>query len=121
MTGEVRTERRFGVTAQIEPRAVRNLFALMTSETWDDLLDVMEQVVIEIEGDLINTPAEDEAAVLANHKMSKAAWKVFTHLQQKVLQLSISQMSVANEPEVPPLTEEERERENILNPTIPIR
>lgn len=112
----IRTERRYGVTAQPSPAAVRNLFTLRSSEIWNDLLDVMEQCCIEVETVLINTDSADEAAVLANHKMSKAAWMIFTHMQEKIEAL-LSSYRVAPEPVEPSLTFEEMERENILNPT----
>lgn len=115
MTEAIRTERRFGVTARQSPSSVRNLFVLRNSETWNDLLDVMEQCCIEVETALINTKPEDEAAVLANHKMSKAAWMIFTHMQEKI-DSTIAHLFVANEPVGPMLTEEEMERENILDP-----
>jgi hypothetical protein len=115
----IRNERRFGVTAQLGPNQIRNLFALRNSETWNDLLDVMEQCCIEVETTLINTDADKEAEVLANHKMSKAAWMIFTHVQVRLDQVVNSYMSSVEEPiKIPDLTAEEMERENILNPTI---
>jgi hypothetical protein len=115
----IRTQRRFGVTASLGPTQLRNLFALLHSETWPDLLDVMEQCCIEIETTLINTDAEAEAAVLANHKMSKAAWMIFTHLQNKMNDVDNSYMSSVEKPVyVPQPTREEMERENLLNPTL---
>ena len=33
---------------------------------------------------LINTDPADEKAVLANHRMAKAAWQIFTHMQDKL-------------------------------------
>jgi hypothetical protein len=122
MTSGIRTERRFGVTAKQTPTSIARLYALRLSETWDDLLDVMEQVCIEIESNLINTDAEKESAVLANHKMSKAAWQLFVHMQEKVDQcLSAYLSSVATQPEGIVFTPEERERENILNPTTSLQ
>lgn len=119
MTLPIRTERRFGVTARLGSNQLRNLFALLHSETWPDLLDVMEQCCIEIETMLINTRAEDEAAVLANHKMSKAAWMIFTQLQEKMNEVENSYMASVDLPVyVPPPTREEMERENLLNPTL---
>jgi hypothetical protein len=118
MTDAIRDQRRFGVTANLSPSQVRNLFALRNSETWPDLLDVMEQCCIEIETVLINTDAHKEAEVLANHKMSKAAWMIFTHLQEKLNDVVSSYMASVEKPVfVPPMTAEEMERENILNPT----
>lgn len=122
MMDAIRTERRYGVTARPNPNATARLYALRVSETWDDLLDVMEQVCIEIETLLINTDADEEAAVLANHKMAKAAWNVFIHMQEKVEEaLNAYLSSVATQPAGPIFTDEERERENILNPTVSLR
>jgi hypothetical protein len=116
----IRTERRFGVTAKLEPNQRRNLNALRNSEVWDDLLDVMEQTCIEVETDLINTSAAEEAEVLANHKMAKAAWKIFTHFQEKIFsESSLYLESVAKKPPVPELTAEEQFIENILDPLQP--
>jgi hypothetical protein len=117
----IRNERRFGVTAQLEPNQRRNLNALRNSEVWDDLLDVMEQTCIEVETDLINTSAADENAVLANHKMAKAAWKMFTHFQEKIFsESSLYLESVAKKPPVPELTPEEQFIENTLDPLQPL-
>lgn len=115
--GEIRTERQYGVTAEPKPDAVRNLYALRTSDTWGDVLDILEQVCIEVETVLINTPSEKEAEVLANHKMSKAAWMIFTHMQVKVDECMTKYLSQMSAPLTPTLTAEEMERENILNPT----
>lgn len=115
---QVRTERRVGVTQRITPGAARNLFVLANSETWGDLLDVLETCVIEIEGNLINTDAADEASVLANHKLSQAAWVMFEKMQTRIIDAGTSYMSgVASQPVAPRLTEEEQEREYTLNPT----
>ncbi len=112
-----RTERRFGVTAKSSPKALARLYELRVSEAWEDLLDVLEQVCIEVESKLINTDPEQELEVLANHKMSKAAWMIFIHMQEKVdACLSVYLSNVATQPEGRSFTEEERERERILNP-----
>jgi hypothetical protein len=114
---EIRTERRFGVTARLDHEDRRALFVLRQHDGWPVLLDVMEMVCIELETELINTAPENEAAILAKHKMSKAAWQVFTHLQEKIEE-EVSRFTsgtVARPPE-PLLTDEERETENILNP-----
>jgi hypothetical protein len=117
MASKIRSERRFGVTATISPVAARNLFVLLNSETWNDLLDVMEQCCIEVETRLINTDADREAEVLANHKMSKAAWMLFTHMQQKIEDTAKTYLSgIAAEPVNVAMTDEEMERENIINP-----
>jgi hypothetical protein len=117
----IRSERRFGVTAELTALQRRNLFQVRNSEAWADVLDVMEMCCIEIETQLINTNAEAEAEVLANHKMAKAAWQIFTHLQQKVDdEISLYLNSNARTPTLPNLTAEQQLLENILDPTRPM-
>jgi hypothetical protein len=120
-TPAIRTERRFGVTAKLTAQQRRNLFQIRNSEAWADVLDVMEMCCIEIETKLINTDADREAEVLANHKMAKAAWLIFTHLQQK-LDDEISQYlnTLSRQPAMPELTQEEQLIEHILDPTRPM-
>ena len=117
----IRTERRFGVTAQLTAQQRRNLFQIRNTESWSDVLDVMEMCCIEVETQLINTNPAEESAVLANHKMAKAAWLIFTHLQQK-MEDEISQYlsNVAQKPPAPTTTTEEQLVENILDPTRPM-
>ena len=81
---ERRTERTFGVTAELKPIQRRNLLNLRNSEVYPDLLDVMEMVCIETESALINTDPANKSAVLENHKMAKAAWLVFIHMHEKI-------------------------------------
>jgi len=121
MEPTMRTERSFGVTAELKPAQRRNLHNLANSEIYPDLLDVLEMVCIETETQLINTDPADEAAVLANHRMAKAAWQIFTHMQEKIY--SESQFflaSVAKPTPVPALTPEEMRIENLLDPTKPL-
>lgn len=118
--GDLRTERSFGVTAQLTSAQRRNLLALMNSEVWPDLLDVMEMVCIEVETKLINTDPANEADVLANHRMAKAAWQVFTHMQEKVAnETALYLRSIERPAPIPALTQREQWEENILNPTLP--
>jgi hypothetical protein len=113
-----RTQRTFGVTAHLEPEQRRNLLNLQRSETYPDLLDVLEMVCIEMETQLINTDADDEKSVLANHKMAKAAWQMFTHMQEKIDQESgLYLQSITPSIPIPPLTPEEAWTENTLDPT----
>lgn len=120
MEPETRTERTFGVTAELRPIQRRNLLNLRNSEVYPDLLDVMEMVCIETESQLINTDAADEAAVLANHKMAKAAWQVFIHMQEKIdLEAKMYLASQVKQPPIPALTEREQWIENLLDPTRP--
>lgn len=115
----LRTARTFGVTAELKPAQRRNLLALQNSEVYGDILDCLEMVCIETETVLINTDPADETSVLANHRMAKAAWQMFTHLQEKIASESnLYLRSVAKPPPVPKLTPEEQWREGTLNPTI---
>lgn len=116
-----RTERTFGVTGQLQPRQRMHLLSFRNSEVYPDVLDVIEMVCIEMESVLINTPAENEAAVLAAHKKAQAAWQIFVHLQQKIEDESKAYLqSVAKQPPVPELTYQEQLIENILDPTRPL-
>jgi hypothetical protein len=118
MTSAIRTERRFGVTAELTPLQRRNLYQVRNSEAWADVLDVMEMCCIEVETQLINTNADREAEVLANHKMAKAAWQIFTHLQQKLDdEISLYLNTLTKPSLMPEVTEEEQLIENILDPT----
>lgn len=120
MEPETRTERTFGVTAELKPIQRRNLLNLRNSEVYPDLLDVIEMVCIETETQLINTDAADEKAVLANHKMAKAAWQMFTHMQEKIDdEVKLYLASQVKQPPVPELTPREQWMENLLDPTRP--
>jgi hypothetical protein len=117
---ETRTERTFGVTAELRPIQRRNLLSLRNSEVYPDLLDVLEMVCIETETQLINTDAADEKAVLANHKMAKAAWQMFIHMQEKIdTESKLFLASQAKQPPIPELTAHEQMIENLLDPTRP--
>jgi hypothetical protein len=95
-----------------------HLYSLLYSEAWTDLLDVLEMVCIEVETALINTDPAHEAEVLANHKMAKAAWQIFTHMQQKITaEATIYARSIERTPPVPALSPLEQLTENILDPT----
>lgn len=121
MNDAIRTERRFGVTAGLTPAQRRNLLSVYESEAWPDVLDVMEMCCIEIETRLINTDPDREAEVLANHKMAKAAWQVFTHLQQKMQdEISFYLATAVRKPPMSELSVEEALIENILDPTHPM-
>jgi hypothetical protein len=120
MIEETRTERSFGVTAELRPIQRRNLLNLRNSEVYPDLLDLMEMVCIETESALINTDAADETRVLANHKMAKVAWQFFIHVQEKIdTEIKFYLASQAKQPPIPELTEREQWIENILDPTRP--
>jgi hypothetical protein len=117
---ERRTERTFGVTAELKPIQRRNLLNLRNSEVYPDLLDVMEMVCIETESVLMNTDPANKSAVLENHKMAKAAWLVFIHMQDKIAEESkLFLSSQVEQPPIPELTQREQWIENILDPTRP--
>jgi hypothetical protein len=115
---DIRTERTFGVTAELRPEQRRNLYNLLRSEIYPDVLDVLEMVCIEVETKLINTDPADDKSVLANHRMAKAAWQMFTHMQEKIeAEAKTFLASVAKPTPVPELTIEEQLVENLLDPT----
>ena len=114
---EIRTERRFGVTAELKPVQRMRLASLFNSEVWPDALDVLEQCCIEIETDLINTPVGERQSVLGHHQLAQAAWRMFTHFQEKIKTETFLYMeSVAPKTPVPELTSEEKWAENVLDP-----
>ena len=118
MIEAIRSERRFGVTAQLTSAQQMRLYAFINSDTWPDLLDIMEMVCIEQESKLLNTEAADEAKVLAEHKMSKAAWQIFVHMQEKIAeQANYYRTMIATEPARQALSKDERYLENLLDPT----
>lgn len=117
---DIRTERSFGVTGELRPMQRQHLLAFVNSEVYPDVLDVLEMVCIETETKLINTEPANEAEVLANHRMAKAAWQMFTHMQEKIATEAAAYLrSVAKKPPVPALTPQEQLIENILDPTRP--
>lgn len=117
---ELRTERSFGVTAQLTSNQRARLHAFRESDTYNDVLDVLEMVCIEKESELINTSPADRAAVLAHHQMAKAAWQIFTHIQDKIAsETHLYLQSIDKQPAMPPLSARERLIDNILNPLLP--
>lgn len=114
---EIRTERRFGVTATLNPRQRARLSAFYQSDVWPDVLDVMEQCCIEVETELLNTSVAEKAAVLARHMSAQNAWKIFTHFQEKIKsETSLYLESVAPKTPVPEMSEAEKWVENVLDP-----
>ena len=117
---EIRTERTFGVTAELKPRQRQQLTLFLDSEVYKDVLDVLEMVCIETETKLINTDPAKPEEVLANHHMAKAAWQMFTHMQEKIVDESNRYIrSIERTPPVPALTPMEKLTANILDPTQP--
>ena len=117
---ETRTERSFGVTSELNEEGRRQLFVIRNGEGWRYVLDVMEMCCIEMETKLINTEPAAEADVLANHRMARAAWQIFTHLQAKIDdEISLYLSGVAPKPLMPAMSREEQEIENMLDPTRP--
>ena len=119
MAEPVRTERRFGVTAKLTPQQRNELMMMRMNLGWPTLLDVLEMACIEQETILINTDAADERAVLAQHRMAKAMWQMFEHMQTVVEGELRSHLETgANQPVAQGLTEEERYQNSVLNPTL---
>jgi hypothetical protein len=115
----IRTSRRFGVTSDLTPQQRAELMMLRMNVGWPVLLDVLEMACIEQETSLINTDPADKSAVLANHRMAKAMWQAFEHMQDKVeSELRSHLESVANQPVYTDRTDEEAYQENLLNPTL---
>lgn len=121
MTAEatIRSDRSFGVTASLKPNQRQHLLALIHSEVWPDLLDVMEMQCIEMETDLINLPPHEEAKILASHKYAKAAWVIFTRFQQKVHEEVRLYLQTQPQPEQASPTDEDLWRDHLLDPTRP--
>jgi hypothetical protein len=118
MNEVLRTERSFGVTSELKPIQRRNLLNVRNSEAWPDVLDVLEMCCIEIETRLINTDPAKSEEVLANHKLAKAAWVIFTQFQEKIdSEIAVFLASVAPKSAMPELTPREQLIENILDPT----
>jgi hypothetical protein len=60
------------------------LGSLMLTRGFQALTKVMEQEVLRFREDLINTPTEDHAKVLANHQMAKASAMFYARLMQRL-------------------------------------
>jgi hypothetical protein len=117
---EIRTERSFGVTGELRPMQRQHLLAFVNSEVYPDVLDVLEMVCIETETRLINTDPADAESVLANHRMAKAAWQMFTHMQEKIgSEAALYLQSIEKRPPVPAQPPYEQLVDNILDPTRP--
>lgn len=117
---DLRTERTVGVTSELKPLQRQHLLAFLNSEVYPDVLDVLEQCCIEVETQLINTDPADQDAVLANHRMAKAAWQLFMHMQTKIADEANRHLqAMAKTPPIPALTSYEQLTDNILDPTNP--
>jgi hypothetical protein len=104
---KLRTERTLTlVDLQLTQDAQVQLASLYNDLRYDALLDVIERGCILQDTNLINTPAHDEAKVLAEHKVSKAFWQTFVWIQTQVRQAHLT-MTKQAEPEQEPPTEEE--------------
>lgn len=68
----------------ISPSDAVELQRMVNSRGWQVALDLMEAAVIEQDTALINAPVEDEAKVLGQHKVAKAAWMFFVDVQKKM-------------------------------------
>jgi hypothetical protein len=102
----IRTERSHGLKAAPPEDEKQALYNLVNSAGWTALLNVLERCCIEQETRLINRDVEDDKGILAEHKMSKAYWQIFTRMQRDVLRAAAEFAGVEEEPR--PRTEEEQ-------------
>lgn len=79
----VRSEKTFS-SGQLTSVQRGDLFQLTKHPGYTALLDLMEMLCIAQETNLVNVPVTEEKAVLAEHRMSKAFWQIFTGLQKRV-------------------------------------
>jgi hypothetical protein len=91
---ESRTLSLSNVPLSIDEKA--QLATLYNDPRYDTLLDVFERGCILQDTKLVNTPAHEEVAVLAEHKLSKAFWELLVWVQAVVLQ---AHRDITNEPE----------------------
>jgi hypothetical protein len=84
VSDEIRDERTHGLRDHLTPSQRARLLTLQRSDGWEVLLDLMEMCCIEQETKLINVEVKDESGIIAEHRMAKAFWQVFTSLQKKV-------------------------------------
>jgi hypothetical protein len=83
------------------------LSQLYNGPHFDAFLNLMERSCIEQDTRLINTDAKDEQAVLAQHRMSKAMWLLFTEIQLKIKRCHEEMMRGEEQEEVPQQSEED--------------
>jgi hypothetical protein len=84
MSEDIRDERTHGLKDHLTPSQRARLLSLRRSDGYEVLLDLMEMCCIEQETKLINVDVKDESGIIAEHRMAKAFWQVFTSLQKKV-------------------------------------
>lgn len=94
----IRTERSHGLKAEPPVDEKQALYNLVNSAGWPALLNVLERCCIEQETRLINREVEDDKGILAEHKMSKAYWQIFTRMQRDVLRCAAEFAGVEEEP-----------------------
>ena len=93
------------------------LAAIVRSEGYRVLLDVMEAVCHEQDTRLINTDVRDEAGIVAEHRKAQAMWQIFDEMQAKVLLASkMHGEETAPDPDAG-TSDEELADEQLLDPT----
>lgn len=84
MTEAIRTERTHGLREHLNASQRSSLLQVRHMPGYDVLLDLMEKACIEQETRLINVEVDQAETIVAEHRMAKAFWQVFTSLQKKV-------------------------------------
>ena len=110
----IRNERTGAIGRQLDGAQRVELARIVSGAGWPVLLDMMEQACGIAESQLVNCPEDDDAKVLALHKVAKANWKFFINLQQLIAR-EVEQL-IAPAPKIDP---ELQELESILNPLVP--
>jgi hypothetical protein len=80
----IRTERSHGLQERLNGSERASLVQIRHMPGYEVLLDMMEKACIEQETRLINTPVANARKIVAEHRMSKAFWQVFTSFQRQV-------------------------------------
>lgn len=84
MSEMIRSERTHGLKERLNAGERAHLLVVRNMPGYQVLLDIMEKACIEQETRLINVPVDNEALIVAEHRMAKAFWQVFTGVQNKV-------------------------------------
>ena len=103
-----RTTRTLKVTElKISDEEKELLAQLYKDSRYEALLNVLERACIEIETAHFSVSMGDPEAILGGFAVAKAAWKLFTFIQQQVYNAFISRAALDEGPEEEPPTLEE--------------
>lgn len=84
MSEEIRDERTQGLQERLSPAQRSALLQIRYTPGYEAILDVMEMACIEQETRLINVEVDKPETIVAEHRMAKAFWQVFTAVQKKI-------------------------------------